>query len=460
PLYFMTAKALGAVFGQSLPALSAVSVLSLALLVLISWFGAGVIVDSPRPWIRFWFALAVGTSPAHVWWAQTPKYMMLLYAMYALSLAMGLAFLRKGRWYLAVLAALSTAAVIYTHYVGFFFAAAQFFVLSVAVLWRRDWNLGGKLVAAGCATGLLVAPLLPTVWQATNLRDEEGYNEFYEQSFRPSTFVRGYLMEWNFGYGLLPDKRGVDSLERVASGIARGDLSALMTSLSRVILALVAAAVLGAALANAAFWAYREPSVRLPVVYLAAVAALTFCSSYALGLADRFGYLGYGTWCTLAILTAGFAATKWVRLAVVLQVAILGIHAASLTAYYSNLDRKYPGTRVIGRFLDEREEAIDQVVIDDWIWNVRSAPHNREPLPSRFQLSVVESATDIPNLHLSDGAFAFLAGLREDIEAELEETRSGMPGLSWKHARSWESLEKRERSIHAYVVGRAEPTEH
>jgi hypothetical protein len=288
PLYFLTARAFGTLFGQSLPALNAFSAVSLVFLVLISWFGVGVLVESVRPWHRFWFALAVGTSPAHVWWAQTAKYTMFLYASYALSLVFALAFLRKRKWGLAFLFALSTSAVIYTHYVGFFFAAAQFCVISLMVLWRRDWVLGWRLAAAGFATALLSAPLLPTVWEATRLRDQEGYNETYEQPVHLSTLIRGYLMEWNFGYGLLPDKRGVESLKQVASGIGNGDLAGSMVPLGRLALPIVASLVLAAALAIAAHGAYRNPSVRPPVAYLAAVTAFAFLFSYSLGLADRF----------------------------------------------------------------------------------------------------------------------------------------------------------------------------
>jgi 4-amino-4-deoxy-L-arabinose transferase-like glycosyltransferase len=459
PLYFIAAKAFGTLAGTGLVALRAFSVFTLALLVVVSWFGTDVLVNEPRTRDRFWFSLAVGTSPAHIWWAQTARYVMFLYLIYAIALLVAIAFVRRRELWLAVAVGVTTSAVIYTHYVGFYFAAAQFLVLGLVVTWRKDKVLLRRsLVAAGVAA-ILVVPILPTFLEAMAVMDEEGYSAGYERPIGPNDLVRGYLVDWNFGHGLIPEGRGLTSVEQALNRTAAGDWGDALLSLRRVILPLAAVLVVLTSLGVVASGLYRDPALRWVPLYLVAVGTLAFGFGLLRGMASRFVYFGYGTWCTLAILTVGFSSARARKLVVSLQVAILLLYAASLISYYSNLDRKYPGTRAIAEFLQEQQASIHHVIIDHWIWNVRSGSHDRVPLPSGFQLAVVPSVADLQRNLPRESSFAFFGGLREEVEEELQKAMGGIPGWSWQHARSWESLETPERSIHAYYLTRAVETQ-
>jgi hypothetical protein len=68
-----------------------------------------------------------------------------------------------------------------------------------------------------------------------------------------------------------------------------------------------------------------------------------------------------------------------------------------------------------------------------------------------LRLAIVSSAAEVKSAGLGAGAFGFFAGPREEVEADLGRALRGT-AWSWKHVRTWESMEKRERSIHAYLI--------
>lgn len=450
PLYFAIAKAYGVVAGTDLVALRMLSVFFLGMLVVVSWWGFPLLARRPSPMLRLWFATAVATAPAHIWWAQTAKYTMLLYLMYAIAMLAALRFLERRDSVAASWLALAMLGVFATHYVGFFFIAANALVLTLTAAVRRDRKMLRTLARAGAAAAVLSVPALPAVIQSL-LWQRGGYHAIYDASMRPPDLLRAGLMHWNFGYSLLPRGGGFLLTKQIL--FEGGDSALDLWRLAYLGPAIVGFTLLALSLGHAGTNAYRDPDSRTKATYLVGVVVLSLLLSATKGLAGRYVYLGFGTWCTLTFLAVGWSTCKSLRLPLALGAGILALNGLSLAFYYGNLHLKYPGSRIVVEYLRDHVDPANpapRVLVDSWISETRGSPLKVESLAG-VDIQVVDSAAVLAEA----GPFvtlAFLAGTREKVEQKLAAQEG--EGVRWRHLESFESMESRERSIHLYRLDR------
>jgi 4-amino-4-deoxy-L-arabinose transferase-like glycosyltransferase len=451
PLYFAIAKAYGSIAGANLVALRMLSVLFLGTLVVVSWWGFPLLARRPSPMLRLWFATAVATAPAHIWWAQTAKYTMMLYLMYAVAMLAAFRFLQRRDSVSASWLALAMLGVFATHYVGFFFIAANALLLTVTAAMKRDRKMLRTLARAGAAAAVLSIPALPAVIQSL-LWQRGGYHALNDASMRPLDLLRAALMHWNFGYSLLPRGGGVLLTKQVLFQVGDGALD--LSRLPYLGPAIVGIVLLALSLGHAGWHAYRDPDSRTKALYLVGVVGLSLLLSATKGLSGRYVYLGFGTWATLAFLAVGWSTCRNVRLPLALGGGILALNGLSLAFYYETLHLKYPGSRIVVEYLREHADTANpapRVLVDSWIVETRGSPLEMVRVPVGVEVRVVDSAAVLGEAGPS-GNLAFLAGAREAVEQNLATQEAG--GVRWRHLESFESMESRERSIHLYRLDR------
>ncbi|MGH9337572.1 MAG: hypothetical protein ACRD21_27805, partial [Vicinamibacteria bacterium] len=270
PLYFFIAKAYGSIAGTDLVTLRMLSVIVLAGLVAVSWYGFAILTPSPSPWLRLWFTLAVASSPAHLWWAQTAKYTMFLYLAYAVAALAALHFLERRSAGSAAFLAFSFFAVFLTHFVSFFFIAATALTLVFIAVRMGDRNLLRTLIRYSAVAAVVTLPFLPAVVQSL-IWQRGGYHAAYDEVMSPSNLMRAAIMEWNFGSSLLPSGGGLHRLGETWRLALEGDVIRALEPFAYISPAILAAALLAVSLAHAGARAYRDPEARRKAFFLAAV---------------------------------------------------------------------------------------------------------------------------------------------------------------------------------------------
>jgi hypothetical protein len=454
PVYFVLAKAYGGLVGSDLVSLRTLSVLALAALVVVSWCGFPLLATRTSPLLRFWFVLAVATSPAHIWWAQTAKYVMWLYLIYAIAILASLRFLFRPDRRSAVLLVLSFILLFGTHYVSFFFILSSFVAMASIGLLTRDRRLLRALVRAGAFAALLTVPVLPAVVSSLLLQ-RGGYQTQFNQEMTPGNLARALVVDWNFGHALLPKGGGFLGLHQAIASF-RSSSTLDTDTLKYLSPAIIAAGVSAVGFAHAGLGAFHDSEARRKAFYVVAVIALTLLFSATKGLVNRFTYFGFGTWCTLAFLAIGWGAGRSRKGPLVLGGGILALNAFSLGNYYSNLELKYPGARIIADYLRDSADGVELVIVDRWIVETRDSPPERENLPPELAFEMVDSAVALRAAEDRGVTLAFLAGTIEELQRELENQEPQTP-VTWTYLRSFDSMESRERSIHLYRFVEAAP---
>jgi hypothetical protein len=451
PLYPVVARAYGSLFGETLVSMRILSVAALVGLVLLSWYSFPVVTQSQDLRWRIFFSLTVGTAPPHIWWAQTGKYTMFLYLMYALSIVAALRFIQNRSIKSAIISSFSLSAVIYTHYLGFIFTLAHFCTLVLVAVWRRDSIFIRRLILSAAIVALLAAPLLPVVYKANQLNERGGLFARYDQPVEPGVIIRGFLTHWNFGYSLIP-KHGVLSVaSNFTESISEWNVAKAVSALRRIALPLSAVLVLGISIVFSLVPILKSDFSQLNATYIIALPIFTFIFSLSKGLADRFMYFGFGTWCTLAFLVIGWVRCKRFKFPLALAISILVLFTISLSIYYQRLAYKYPGSRLVMEFLKSPGRGFNFVLVDEWITNIRGTPLEPNMLPPEVYLHILPLGKEIP-IELLKGSktVAFFGGTIKSVNSYLEKNKKKYPDLSWVQLESWVSMEQEERSIHAY----------
>jgi hypothetical protein len=447
PAYFVLVKAYGSVVGTDLVSIRILSVLAFAGLVVVSWHGLPLLTKHPSPMLRFWFALSVATSPAHVWWAQTARYTIWLYLFYAVAMLASLKFLSEPGKRSARFLILAFLLLFCTHYVSFFFIAASFAVMGSVALWTHHYQLLRTLARYGAVAVLVTLPILPSVVFST-LSQRGGYHTQYDEKMTPASLLRATVMDWNFGNSLLPRGGGFLVFRRSIASIRCGSTLEI-AALRYVSPAIVATILLSAALGYAGVRAGGDREAREKACYVTSVVVLTLLLSAMKGLANRFVYFGFGTWCTLAFLVIGWGAQRSLKLPFLLGGGMLALNSLSLVNYYSNLELKYPGMGVIAKDVGSHAYGASLLIVDRWIVETRNSPLERDRMPPGVQVTVADSEVVLRMVENQGVALAFLAGTREELERELR-SQERETNVSWAYIRSFDSMESRERSIHLY----------
>jgi hypothetical protein len=447
PVYFLLAKAYGELFGNSNTQLALVSVVALGLLVGLSWYAYPLLTESNNRRVRFIFTLLVAASPVHIWWAQTAKYTLWFELTCVLSLVAGLQFIQKQNNRSAVLFALSIVLVIYTHYFGLIFAVAQFGILGGLALYRRDRQWLYRTSGAGAMAGALIAPLLPVVFQATQLREAEQYH-FVDATISASSIVRGVIVEWVFGYGLLSGGENLSGLAHAYADLTAGNIQAALGPLFQVSVVLCAGLILFAALTYTAIQIFRRRAASVQAIYLSAVLLTTFILAQIVHFSFRFSYLGVGTWCILACCAIGWSSARRAYAPALFVTVMLVLYSISLNVYYRNMHYRYPGMGLVVDYLDAHQSDVQSAVIDKWIVDVRGTDHEYR-LPQSVSIYQVDSPSAIePSNLVGHSTVAFLAGRWKQVRQNLDAMKSENPSFSWVLVETWPSLEASDRSIH------------
>jgi len=451
PIYFLLAKAYGSLFGSDVVQLAVFSVIALVLLVLLSWFAYPLLTKDVNQRLRFLFVFLVAASPVHIWWAQTAKYNMWFTLISAISFVTGLWFIQKRDISRLILFTISVAAVIYTHYFGFVFLAAQFCTLGLLALYRRDKSFAYRIIVAGVLVLILIAPLLPVVFQATRLRQAEQYH-FTEQTIGASNIISGVLVEWIFGFGLISNHGAGMQIAQAFQIALKGRIIQAVVLLKDTSIPMLAASILVFATLYTVYQVIKQESIRENAVYIVGVPLLAFAFSQVAHIAFRFSYLGVGTWCILAFVAIGLPHAKRSIVPLSFAIGMILLYAVSLTTYYQNMDLRYPGMGLVANCLNDHATDFQVVLIDRWIIDNRGTDHEYH-LPSQFPLYKIETVSDIPWAKIQHTkTVAFLSGRPEQVQSNLNALKATTPDFSWKWLESWTSLEMSERSINVLQI--------
>jgi hypothetical protein len=214
--------------------------------------------------------------------------------------------------------------------------------------------------------------------------------------------------------------------------------------------------VLAASVFHAGICLVRSGRLWTNAFYVVMVPLLALALSTTVWVIDRFTYLGFGTWCTLAFLAVGWSACKGRRLALVLGSGILALYAFSLIVYYQNLHLKYPGPQLVIRYLERHPDRWDKAIVSTRL-ALERIPPLPSALPGNIEVSLVGSVEDIPRELLGKTqAVGFLQGDSQSVASELSMVKAKHPGFSYVLEESWISLVTRGASIHVYRLGLSE----
>ncbi len=177
PLYALFLNRWMSLFGNSdfvLRSLSAlISTIAVALLMLFCRSIVG-------PKIALWAGLLNAVSPFDIHYAQEARMYSLVYLTSILSAGSLLLIVKselksKKELLLLPLYAISTWAMVNSHYTALFLAAAEGLVSSIFLIWWRNWRLLVLLSLAWITTALLWIPWLPMFLQSASSRKESFY---------------------------------------------------------------------------------------------------------------------------------------------------------------------------------------------------------------------------------------------------------------------------------------------
>ncbi|MDH5508035.1 MAG: hypothetical protein OEZ02_12510, partial [Anaerolineae bacterium] len=379
-------------------------------------------------------------------------YPMWFYFVSACSLTAAIWFIQEIDRRRLILFSLSVAIVIYTHYLGLVFSAALFLVLGFIIIFRRSKAWWQQIVSSTLLVGILISPLLLVLLKSVPSLVNTGYH--FKAGFSLSKLIRAILVDWGFGYGLIPGHNLFAKLAAFSNAlISRNWPDAVSIFQDGVGIALAATIVLGLNLAFTGYHLKRGPSLRVNSTILLGVPLLTFGVSQITNLNFFPLHFGIIAWGLLAFIVIGWVQSKHPILPFVLGICMLVVNGISLNHYYANLENKYPGKQLIIDYLNTHQPEFETAFVDDWITHVRGPAITPDELHPDIILLGFDSMANIPLGQVDEtGTIVFLAGTWETIQAELEAVQATHSNFSWQLLETWPSLELAERSIHVVEV--------
>ena len=454
PLYFIIAKLYGSIFGDSTISLRMLSVIAFCGLIALTGTAIPLLKLGRDKWVSTWFIFMIATSPAYIWWAQTAKYNMWFYWISVASLISGVLLLQHPSLPSIVLFCITTGAALYTHYFAFVIALSQFLILILISVFRKDRQLLQSVLICGLVVLILISPLLPTLLSATQARQQEQYH-FSEQGINVMDLVRGFFFEWNFSYPLNLNHGLLLQLMQVFAIYQRDGFLQALKSIQGYAFQLIAIITLSLSLFQVILILRRKPGLAYIAGYIGGVPLLSIAISLAIKFALRFNYLGLGTWSTYAVLAIGWHNYRRRRSLIIAMGALLWIlQMLSLKNYYTHLDLKYPGMKVVVDHFKSQPSQCESVFIDSWIKDVRgSRSSSLLMMPSNLKVQMISKIEEIqlPEPH-QKCVDVVLSGRREVAVSQLASFISEQGNYCCHLVESWPSMEIPERSIHIFRV--------
>ncbi len=453
PLYYVSVKAFGSVFGGTEPEMRYFSFGAQILLILLAWLSFPLFVRGKRPWLRLLLTLAVASAPAHIWWAQVTKYIHFYTLLQALSLVAGVAFLRKQTAIRAGLVAVSLLALAYTHYMSFLFAAASYLALGLILLKRKAWRALRQIVLSGVIFTLCVAPLFFVILPShAKLQNRGGFPNLYtdQPAYQPLAVFRDFFVEFNFGPSLTLQPGAFSQLPAALRLGASGQFQLAWRTALPFLPLVLGIVLLGGAIIFA-LWQLNKSAAgqKQAAVYLVLVPGLFMVFSPLAGYVIYFPYIGVGTFCTFLLLVMGWSYVKdsqrlWTTF---FAVGIFLVFTFSLTTYYRHQDLKYPRVRPAVQLLVEQPEIYQRAIITKWMANENNLRLETGPLPENAEILIAADPFDLDLAELTQpGTVVFLVGPWSELQSQIETLQ-----LSYQLIDSWIGLEKGNAQIHAVV---------
>jgi hypothetical protein len=455
PLYYVSVRAFGEVFGGEETDLRYFSFAAQMMLIVLAWLSFPVFLDERHPWLRVFLTLAVASAPAHIWWAQVTKYIHFYTFLQALSLMAAVAFFRKQSLERLGLFLLSLLAVVYTHYMGFLFTLASYAALALVLWLQKSRRALLRLVISGLIFVLGVVPLFFVILPSSQkLQNRGGFPNLYpdQAAYQPVALIRDFFIEYNYGPSITRDPGAFSRLPEAVGLALQGQPKAAAQAALPYLPLVVGVIVLGAGLILA-FVGMRHGSPNLK--YRAAVVALiplfTMILSPMAGYVIYFPYIGVGTFCTFLLLVMGWARVKVPRWQIsMLAAGILMVFAFSLATYYQNQDLKYPRVRPVVQFMSAHSEMYQTAILPEWLANDFNVRQEIDALPMGAEIMVVEDPLALPASQLTaPEVVVFLVGSWGDVQNQIDDYQVQNPRVQYALLESWIGLEKGNTQIHA-----------
>ncbi len=458
PLYYVAARAFGGFFGTTERSLRYFSFSVQLVLILLTWLSFPLLISGEHPWLRFFLTLAVASAPAHIWWAQVTKYIHFFTLLQAISLICAAWVLKKQTFGRLAMFVFSLVLIIYTHYIGFLFAAASYASLAGILLWRKSMGSLKRLILSGFVLMLCVLPLFFVIIPShQKLQDRGGFPNLYpdQPAYQPVLLLRDFFTTYNYGPSLTVQPGAFDQIPAAIHLAFSGRVAVAVQMLWPYLPLVFGVLALGIGLV-AAVWGLVRSSlagVRQTALLFALVPALFMILSPVAGYVIYFPYIGVGTFCTFVILSLGWKTLnkRWVPLC--LALAILAVFAVSLTQYYANQDLKYPRIRPVVSLFNQYEGDYDHAVISAWMANDYNMALEMDRLPESVTYEVAEDPLSLPFDELTHpGTVVFLAGSWDQQVAKLDFLRVHYPYMTSVLLDSWVGMEKGNIQIYAFKL--------
>ncbi len=455
PLYYVSVRAFGEIFGPSETDLRYFSFAAHILLILLAWLSFPMFVEGSHPWLRVFLTLAVAIAPAHIWWAQVTKYIHFYTLLQSLSLVASVAFLRKQSLERLGLFLLSLLAVVYTHYMGFLFALASYMALGLMLWIRKSRQSLLRLMLSGLVFILCVTPLLFVIIPSNlKLQNRGGFPNLYpdQPAYQPLALIRDLFVEFNFGPSVTRDPGAFSRIPN-AVRLALSGQPAAGWEIALPYLPLVLGVIsLGAGWLLAFKGLWRAPlALKYRAVVVVLVPALVMILSPIAGYVIYFPYIGVGTFCTFLLLVMGWAHVKAPRwLFHLIMAGIFLVFGLSLAIYYQHSDLKYPRVRPAVQFLTAHSDNYRRAILPEWLANAFNLRQEIDALPSDAEIWVVDDPLALSVDQLTAPAtVVFLVGSWEDVQGQIKDFQESYPWVKYQLLESWIGLEKGNMRIHA-----------
>jgi hypothetical protein len=449
PLYFILAKLYGSMFCSDLICLTIFSVIGFVLIVTVSWFSYPIITGNNNHLFRFLFTLLIAISPVFIWWAQTAKYNIWFTLISVLTLVAGMSFIHKKDFPRMFLFSIVAAATIYTHYYGVIIVFSMCFIKMIIAVYQRNLSFVLHIVYSSLIMIVLLAPLLPNLFQAIILRMNEGYH-FVNGSTSFSSICRGILIEWFFGYGLIFFKSEGLLIAEAYNSIVNGQITNAITLLIEVKLFIIAIVTFLLLSGQAIYQITKRHLLQIKSVYILGVPFLSIVISEIIGLSFRFSYLGMGTFCLIGFFFMGLPYYKKNIIPLALLIVTLSLYGVSLTNYYKNMHLRYPGMWLVSEYINNHLPNSNNIIIHKWITDNRGTDQEYK-LSSKHFYTYITSISEI-KFPKKGKTVVFLAGRPNDLINNFEQIIQKREAIQFRLLNTWQSMELAERSIIAIEV--------
>ena len=196
----------------------------------------------------------------------------------------------------------------------------------------------------------------------------------------------------------------------------------------------------------------RDREKLLNALYIISIPFLCLLLSDFISLSFRFSYCGVAIWCFLAFFSVGWSNTKNLSLLIANIFFVLFIYSCSLTNYYKNLENKRPGFGLVFKYLIEKHQNGEKVLIDKWILN------NRDPEKKYLEIQKIVNVSEIntherilPILLHKKKVIAVMAGDLGQLVHNINNL-SKVYNITSSRLKSWISLKQNERSLHVFQL--------